>query len=89
MPDHQPPAGHGDQAIDKIGALRRWWNRNWSPSQLVGRGGNLLKRRAAHGSHIYRFEWLVCNGWTHPVQPRPPIDSARGGEGRAAELLRV
>src|ERR1700674_695766 len=82
-------ARHGDQAVDKVGALRRSRDRNWPPAQLIRWGRHLVERRAAQPSRTDGFEWLMRHRGTHPVKPRPAIDAARRCECRATQLLRV
>src|ERR1700693_3019272 len=82
-------ARYGDQAVDKVGALRRSRDRNWPPAQLIRRGRHLVERRAAQPSRTDGFEWLVRHRRTRPVKPCPAIDTARRCECRATQLLRV
>ena len=82
-----PVPAHGVEAVDEI--HRAGGQRQRVPAQPVGVGLDLVERRAAQGPVADPVEARVRRGRHDPVDPGPPVDRARLGEGGPAQLLGI
>ena len=61
------------QPIDEVRG--RIGNREWIPTQLIGRRGYLVERAAAQQSTgVFESKGLCVTDWANPIRPRAAIE---------------